>query len=112
MPQEVYDYVADLMWQDERLIIHTDEAEDFQEIVRSLLAMHDGEIGNSRAWSDHIYYDNAYIGMEIVGLAKCLFHMMDPHTHPGHHAREFREIAEEFNPPEAVEAPPLSLLFN
>lgn len=114
MPQEIYDYVAELMWQDKQLIVHTDEADDFREIVRSLLAMHGGGIGNSDAWRDHHdYYDNAYIGMEIMWTGEMwLFHMLLPGTHPTHHAREFREIAEEFYPSEEIEAPSLSLLFN
>ena len=112
MPQEIYDYVAELMWQDKQLIVHTDEAEDFREIVRSLLTMHGVEIWNSDAWRDHDYYDNAYIGMVIVGLNRCLFHGMDPRVHAVHHFREFREIAEEFYPSEEIEAPSLSMLFN
>lgn len=112
MPQEIYDYVAELMWEDSQLIVHTDEADDFREIVRSLLAMHGGEIGNSRAWRDHDYYDNAYIGMGMMMTAMCLFHGMDPRVHPANHVREFREIADEFIPSEEIEAPSLSMLFN
>ena len=112
MPQEIYDYVAELMWQDKQLIVHTDEADDFREIVRSLLAMHGGEIVNSGAWRDHDYYDNAYIGMGMWGTEVCLFHSMDPRVHPAHHAREFQEIVDELITPEEIEVLSLSMFFN